>query len=85
LDQRREPILNVPSVVVALLVVLGLTHAVRDWLLPDDIDRVLVWTLAFVPARYDASRLTDGILPGGPGAEIWSFFTYALLQAARPG
>jgi membrane associated rhomboid family serine protease len=81
LDQRREPILNVPSVVVAVLAVLGLIHAVRDWLLPDDIDRVLVWSMAFVPARYDASRLTDGILPGGPGAEIWSFFTYAMLHA----
>ena len=49
--------------------------------LPDDIDRVLVWSLAFVPARYDTSALTDGILPGGWGAEIWSFFTYALLHA----
>jgi membrane associated rhomboid family serine protease len=45
------------------------------------IDRVLVWTLAFVPARYDSGALTDGILPGGWGAEIWTFFTYALLHA----
>ena len=30
--------------------VLGLIHAGREWLLPDDVDRVLVWTLAFVPA-----------------------------------
>jgi membrane associated rhomboid family serine protease len=81
LERRREPLLNVPSVVVALLVLLGAVHAVREWLLPDDIDRVLVWSLAFVPARYDSSALTDGILPGGPGAEIWSFFTYALLHA----
>ena len=36
---------------------------------------------AFVPARYDASALTDGILPGGSGAEVWTFFTYALLHA----
>ena len=48
---------------------------------PSDIDRILVWTFAFVPARYDASALTDGLLPGGWGAEIWSFFTYALLHA----
>ena len=34
-----------------------------------------------MPARYDSSALTDGILPGGSGAEIWSFFTYALLHA----
>jgi membrane associated rhomboid family serine protease len=81
LDQRREPILNVPPVVVILLAVLAIIHAARDWLLSDDLDRVLVWSLAFVPARYDASALTDGILPGGPGAEIWTFFTYALLHA----
>ena len=81
LDQRREPALNVPPVVVMLLAVLAFIHAVRVWLLSDDMDRVLVWSLAFVPARYDASALTDGILPGSPGAEIWSFFTYALLHA----
>jgi membrane associated rhomboid family serine protease len=81
LERRREPILNVPPVVAMLLAVLALVHAVRVWLLTPDIDRVLVWSLAFVPARYDASALTDGILPGGSGAEIWSFFTYALLHA----
>ncbi len=81
MDQRREPILNVPPVVVVLLAVLGLVHGVREWLLSEATDRVLVWTLAFVPARYDSGALTDGILPGGAGAEIWSFFTYALLHA----
>jgi membrane associated rhomboid family serine protease len=79
--RRREPILNVPAVVVMLLAVLGLVHAAREWLLPEDLDRVLVWSLAFVPARYDASALTDGILPGGAGADVWTFFTYALLHA----
>ncbi|HWV40115.1 rhomboid family intramembrane serine protease [Pseudorhodoplanes sp.] len=80
-DRPREPILNVPPVIVALLLVLGGVHAVRVWLLPDDIDRMLVWTLAFVPARYDTSVLIDGMLPGGWGAEIWTFVTYALLHA----
>lgn len=79
--QSRQPILNVPPVVVALLLVLVLIHAVRVWLLPDALDRILVWSLAFVPARYDASALTDGLLPGGPGAEVWTFFTYALVHA----
>jgi membrane associated rhomboid family serine protease len=81
LNPRREPILNVPAVVVVVLAVLGLIHAAREWLLADEFDRVLVWTFAFVPARYDASALTDGILPGGWGAEVWTFFTYALLHA----
>lgn len=77
----RERILNVPAVVVALLLLLAGIHAVRMFFLPADIDRILVWSLAFVPARYDASVLPDGLLPGGWGAEIWSFVTYALLHA----
>ena len=81
MSQPREPILNVPAVVVVMLAVLGLVHAVREWVLSETDDRALVWTLAFVPARYDASALTDGILPGGWGAEVWSFFSYALLHA----
>jgi membrane associated rhomboid family serine protease len=81
LDQRpREPILNVPAVVVALILLLAGIHAVRSFL-PEDADRLLVLSLAFVPARYDASALTDGMLPGGRGAEIWTFVTYALLHA----
>jgi membrane associated rhomboid family serine protease len=81
LDQRREPILNVPAVVVAVLVVLGLVHAVREYVLSDATDATLVWTLAFVPARYDTTVLTEGLYPGGSGAEVWTFFTYALLHA----
>jgi membrane associated rhomboid family serine protease len=80
-DQPREPILNVPAVVVAVLVVLGGIHAAREWLLPDGFDRALVWTLAFVPARYDGGAFSDGVLPGGFGADIWTFFSYALLHA----
>jgi membrane associated rhomboid family serine protease len=73
--------LSVPAAVVAVLAVLCCLHAVRVFLLPDDVDRVLVWTLAFVPARYDSSTLAQTLVPGGWGAEIWSFFTYALIHA----
>jgi membrane associated rhomboid family serine protease len=81
LDQRREPILNVPAVVVAVLVVLGLVHLVREYMLSAEADRLLVWSLAFVPARYDTAVFVDGLLPGGRGAELWTFFTYALVHA----
>jgi len=81
LNQRREPILNVPAVVVAVLLVLALIHAVRTYVLPDATDVTLVWTLAFVPARYDTTVLTEALYPGGTGAEIWTFVTYALLHA----
>jgi len=81
LDKPREPILNVPLVVVVMLLVLAGVHAVRVLILPDDVDQILVWSFAFVPARYDAGVLADGVLPGGWGAELWTFLTYALLHA----
>lgn len=81
MDKQRQPILNVPPVVIAVMIVLVVVHAVR-MLLPDQVDRLVVWTFGFVPARYDASNaLTEGLLPGGPFAAYWSFFTYALLHA----
>lgn len=81
MDQPREPILNVPTVVVAVLLVLILVHGVREFVLSDDADQLLVWSLAFVPARYENSVIPDGLLPGGAGAEIWTFFSYAVLHA----
>jgi membrane associated rhomboid family serine protease len=77
----RQPILNVPPVVAATLILLCAIHAVREWLLSEDFDRVLVWTLAFVPARFDSNALIDGLLPGGWGAKVWTFFTYSLIHA----
>lgn len=64
-----------------MLAALGLVHAVREWLLPEDLDRLLIYSFGFVPARYDASAFIDGVIPGGAGASIWSFFTYALIHA----
>jgi membrane associated rhomboid family serine protease len=80
-EPSREPILNVPAVVVVLLALLGLVHAVREWVLPEIDDRLLLLTFAFIPARYDPSLLIGGLLPGGFGAQIWTFFTYALIHA----
>ena len=39
---KREPLFNVPAVIVALLVVLALIHGVRTLLLTEDQD---VWVL----------------------------------------
>jgi membrane associated rhomboid family serine protease len=81
LHNSPQPILNVPPVVVAVLVVLALVHALRVYLVSDEFDRILIWTFAFVPARYDSSALLDGLLPGGWGAEFWTLFSYAVLHA----
>lgn len=78
--QSRQPILNVPPVVIALVIVMVVIHGVR-MLLPPPIDRLIMWMFGFVPGRYDSNALTEGLLPGGVAAEFWSFFTYALLHA----
>lgn len=76
---HREPLFNVPPVILATLAVLALVHIVRMMVLtgPQDIEFLL--TFAFIPSRYDSSVLGDA-LPGGAGADAWTFVTYALIH-----
>jgi membrane associated rhomboid family serine protease len=78
---KREPIFNIPTVIVALLAALALIHAARTLLLTEEQDVEFLFTFAFIPARYDTSVVLGGALPGGGGAEVWSFVTYSLLHA----
>ncbi len=77
---RRERIFNVPGVVLALLIVLGVIHAVRDFILSEPQDLQVLLRFAFIPARYDTTLFITGTFPGGLGAEIWSFVSYAFLH-----
>ena len=77
---QREPMLNVPAVLVGTLAVLVLIHAVR-WLLSNTAEVEFLLLFAFIPARYDASIVTNAVWPGGLGADIWTFVTYALIHA----
>jgi membrane associated rhomboid family serine protease len=79
---KREPLFNIPPVIVALLAVLALVHAVRVYALSAEEDQLLLYTFAFNPLRYGLSLLPGDALPGGAGAEIWTFVTYALLHAS---
>jgi membrane associated rhomboid family serine protease len=81
LDRAQEPIFNVPAVVVVLILVICVVHFVRELILPNNVDELLVWTFAFVPARYEPGVLADNLIPGGGWAEYWSFITYALIHA----
>jgi len=78
---KREPLFNIPPVIVAILAGLALIHAVRTYLLTNDQDIEILLTFAFIPARYDTSAVLGGVLPGGFGAEVWTFVTYSLLHA----
>ena len=79
---KREPLFNIPSVIITVLAVLAVIHGAREWLLNEEQDFWFVFTFAFVPARYDASVVLGGVLPGGFGAEIWTFVTYSLLHGS---
>jgi len=78
---QREPIFNIPSIIIVLIVGLALIHAVRTLLLSNDQNIEFLLTFAFIPARYDSSVMLGGALPGGGGAEVWSFITYSFIHA----
>ena len=81
MTQSRQPILNAPAVIVALLALLLLVHLVRTLLLSPDADRYLLILFAFIPARLSPSILPGTVWPGGWPADIWTFVTYAFLHA----
>ena len=77
---KREPLLNVPTVVAVLMALFALIHVVREYALTENQDIEVLLQFAFVPARYDSSVLPGG-WPGGLGAQVWTFVTYAFLHA----
>lgn len=79
--RSSEPIFNVPAVVLSILAVLVLIQAGREWLLTDDENLDFLAYFAFIPARYDTSLIGNASFPGGLGADIWTFVTYAFLHA----
>jgi membrane associated rhomboid family serine protease len=78
---KREPLFNIPPVIMAVLAVLAFIHALRTLVLTNDQDVEFILNFAFIPARYDNSVVLGGVVPGGVGAEIWSFVTYSLIHA----
>ena len=75
----RQPIFNLPGIIVAVLVVLVGIHAIREFVLSQDVDRQFVFAFAFVPIRETAPLLYDNVFPAG-AARLWTFVTYALLH-----
>jgi membrane associated rhomboid family serine protease len=78
--KSREPMFNVPAVVIATVAVLVGIHAFRLLVLSPGEDTRLLLTFAFIPARY-SDAAGSGAYPGGFGADLWTFFTYAFLHA----
>src|ERR1041385_1040712 len=80
LHGRREPIFNVPTVVVAMLAILVFVHVVRTFALTEQQDFDLLLWFAFIPARYNAAVTAGAGAVAGLGPQIWTFFTYALIH-----
>ncbi len=72
----REPILNVPRVVVLAAAVMIAVQVVRG-VLPDEIDITVLLSLAFIPARYSGAAPE---LPGGYLTAFTSFITYMVVH-----
>jgi membrane associated rhomboid family serine protease len=79
--KRSEPILNVPPIVVATLAAMVFVHVWRIHVLTPNENFEFLANFAFIPARYDATVAPSGLFPGGWGADIWTFVTYAFIHA----
>jgi membrane associated rhomboid family serine protease len=78
--RRSEPIFNVPAVVIAVIAACVFVHLARVYMLGEDEDLEFLVTFAFIPARYSSPTVFSGELPGGWGADIWTFVTYAFIH-----
>jgi membrane associated rhomboid family serine protease len=79
---RREPIINVPAVVLVVIVACAIVHLVRVYWFTDAQDDAFLGAFAFIPARYDpAAALRMGI-PNALPYEIWTFVTYAFIHGS---
>lgn len=73
---RREPIFNVPGVVLGLLGIFCAVHLVR-WALPAEESTWLTTALAFIPGRFGGFALE---MPGGQTAVVTAFVTHLFVH-----
>jgi len=78
--RTSEPIFNVPAIVLAIIGICVLVLVGEELLLSNEEDIAFLYYFAFVPARYGKSLLPGGNFPGGAGADIWTFVTYAFIH-----
>jgi membrane associated rhomboid family serine protease len=65
---------------VLTIAVFCVVHAVRELILTSQQDVEFLLLFAFIPARYTPEMLAVDTLPGGLGADVWTFVTYALIH-----
>ena len=57
--QQRQPIFNLPKVVLAFLFTMGGIHMIRSLLLTTNQDTLLLTFFAFLPLRYESLTQID--------------------------
>lgn len=72
---------NVPAVVLAIIAVLAGVHAILYLALSEEQASEFLLQFAFIPARYSSGVAVGEPFPGGFGADIWTFVTYAFIHA----
>ncbi len=75
----RQPVFNIPPVIVTVLAVLLGIQAIRSFALSSDADLRIILDFAFIPIRETSPEAVSTVIPGG-GARLWTFVTYALLH-----
>ncbi len=83
--RQNPPAFNIPKAVLVLAAVIVLVHLVREYVLTGAQDFWLIMTFAFIPARYGLDPAMGSLppgfaFPGGLGADIWSYVSYAFLH-----
>lgn len=73
----KQPIFNVPPIIVVIIVAFGSIHLVRDYFLSYDQNLDTILRFSFIPARYELEEFQNLM----PGADWWSPVTYSLLHA----
>ena len=77
---RRSRAINVPPVVLWFIVALVAVHGVRQLIEPR-LDDWVLFTFAFIPARFaPPPELANVVLPGPEAAKWWSFVTHMMLH-----
>lgn len=74
--QKREPIFNLPGVILFLAGLILAVHALRDFILTDEQDNLFVYMFAFIPAAYGPL----GASAPYPEAIWWSPVTHSFLH-----
>ncbi|CCV13441.1 rhomboid family intramembrane serine protease [Mesorhizobium sp. STM 4661] len=72
-EQRREPVFNLPPVVLAVIGICVAVHLIRVYVLTDEQDLSLLIRAAFIPVRYSGRFDLDFYAFSSP-------FTYAFLH-----